>query len=144
MKNYLNTPGCSIFAHRGGSLEASENTIEAFQYALSIGSDYIETDVQLSKDGKVYIFHDDSLKRIANIDKEFSELSSSEINSIKIFGNQHIPTLEETLETFPTTKFNMDLKTDAVAEPALEILKKHNTKDRICICLLYTSDAADE
>lgn len=133
MKNYLNTPGCSIFAHRGGSLETSENTIEAFHYALSIGSDYIETDVQLSKDGKVYIFHDDSLKRIANIDKEFSELSSSEINSIKIFGNQHIPTLEETLETFPTTKFNIDLKTDTVAEPALEILKKHNTKDRICI-----------
>ena len=94
MKNYLNTPGCSIFAHRGGSLETSENTIEAFQYALSIGSDYIETDVQLSKDGKVYIFHDDSLKRIANIDEEFSQLSSTEINSIKIFGNQHIPTLE--------------------------------------------------
>ncbi|MEK9649769.1 MAG: glycerophosphodiester phosphodiesterase [Gammaproteobacteria bacterium] len=133
MKNYLNQPGCSIFAHRGGSLESYENTLEAFQYALDLGSHYIETDVQLSKDGKVYIFHDDSLKRVAGIDKNFSDLNSHEIESIKIFGKQPIPLLEETLKTFPNTNFNIDLKTDLVAEPALEILKKHNAQDRVCI-----------
>ena len=121
MKNYLLPSGCSIFAHRGGSLETSENTLESFQYALNIGSQYIETDVQLSQDGKVYIFHDDSLKRVAGIDKNFSDLYSSEIDSIKIFNGNTIPTLEEALETFPNTRFNIDLKTDLVAEPALEI-----------------------
>ena len=139
MKNYLLPSGCSIFAHRGGSLETSENTLESFQYALNIGSQYIETDVQLSQDGKVYIFHDDSLKRVAGIDKNFSDLYSSEIDSIKIFNGNTIPTLEEALETFPNTRFNIDLKTDLVAEPALKILKEHNAEDRVCICLLYTS-----
>ena len=133
MKNYLLPSGCSIFAHRGGCLEASENTLESFQYALNIGSQYIETDVQLSQDGKVYIFHDDSLKRIVGIDKNFSDLPSSEIDSIKIFNGNAIPTLEEVLETFPNARFNIDLKTDLVAEPALEILKKHNAQDRVCI-----------
>lgn len=133
MKNYLIPAGCSIFAHRGGSLESSENTLESFQYALDIGSQYIETDVQLSKDGKVYIFHDDSLKRVAGIDQNFSDLPSHEIDSIKIFNGKSIPTLEAALETFPHTRFNIDLKTDLVAEPALEILKKHNAQDRICI-----------
>ena len=133
MKNYLNQPGCSIFAHRGGCLESSENTINAFQYAIELGSHYIETDVQLSKDGKVYIFHDDSLLRIAGIDQKFSDLNSAEIDTIKIFKNESIPTLAEVLETFPDSKFNIDLKTDAVAIPALEILKKHNAEGRICI-----------
>ena len=61
---YLDESGVSIFAHRGGSIEAPENTLEAFQYALDLGCEYIETDVQLSKDGIPYIFHDDNLKRI--------------------------------------------------------------------------------
>lgn len=133
MKNYLIQTGCSIFAHRGGSLETSENTLESFQYALNIGSEYIETDVQLSRDGKVYIFHDDTLKRVAGIDKNFSDLPSHEIDTIKIFNGNAIPTLEEALERFPTTRFNIDLKTDLVAEPALKILKKHNAQDRVCI-----------
>ena len=48
MKDYLNYDGLAVMAHRGGSLEAPENTIESFKYALEIGSDIIETDIQLS------------------------------------------------------------------------------------------------
>ena len=48
---YLNVSGVAISAHRGGSIEAPENTIESFMYSLEIGSSYIETDVQLSSDG---------------------------------------------------------------------------------------------
>ena len=64
MKDYLNYDGLAVMAHRGGSLEAPENTIESFKYSLEIGSDIIETDIQLSSDGVPYIFHDDDLKRI--------------------------------------------------------------------------------
>ena len=74
MKDYLNYDGLAVMAHRGGSLEAPENTIESFKYALEIGSDIIETDIQLSSDGIPYIFHDDDLKRISGIEKNFNEL----------------------------------------------------------------------
>ena len=60
---YLNVSGVAISAHRGGSIEAPENTIESFMYSLEIGSSYIETDVQLSSDGIPYIFHDVSWAR---------------------------------------------------------------------------------
>mgnify|MGYP006246829445 CR=1 FL=1 len=53
---YLNVQGVAISAHRGGSLEAPENTIESFEYSLEIVSTYIETDVQLSSDVIPYIF----------------------------------------------------------------------------------------
>lgn len=111
---YLNETDTTIFAHRGGSLEAPENTLQAFQYALGLGCHYLETDVQLSKDGVPYIFHDNDLLRIAGVPKSFGELDSSEINVLKIFGYHPIPTLRECLQRFPDTKFNVDLKTDAV------------------------------
>ena len=130
---YLDESGVSIFAHRGGSIEAPENTLEAFQYALDLGCEYIETDVQLSKDGIPYIFHDDDLKRIPGVDKNFGDLWSSEISNLKIFNSYSIPTLKECLEQFPNTKFNIDLKTDAVMEPALNEMKKMNAMHRICI-----------
>ena len=73
---YLNVSGVAISAHRGGSIEAPENTIESFVYSLEIGSSYIETDVQLSADGIPYIFHDDDLGRLFSKDIRFNSLHS--------------------------------------------------------------------
>ena len=85
MKSYLNYSGLEVLAHRGGSIESSENTIESFKYSISLGCNYIETDVQLSSDGKPYIFHDEDLNRLAGINKTFNDLHSSEIDEIKLF-----------------------------------------------------------
>ena len=110
MKDYLNYNGLAVMAHRGGSLEAPENTIESFNYSLEIGSDIIETDIQLSSDGIPYIFHDDDLKRITGLEKNFNELSSSEIDELNIFGGYKIPTLEETLKPVSYTHLTLPTK----------------------------------
>ena len=134
MKDYLNYDGLAVMAHRGGSLEAPENTIESFKYAIEIGSDIIETDIQLSSDGVPYIFHDDDLKRIPGIEKDFNDLLASEIDELNIFGDFKIPTLEETLKQFPDTKFQIDFKTDEVVDPAIEIINKlPHVKKNLCI-----------
>ena len=134
MKDYLNYDGLAVMAHRGGSLEAPENTLESFKYALEIGSDIIETDIQLSSDGIPYIFHDDDLKRIPGIEKNFNELLASEIDELNIFGDYKIPTLEETLKQFPNTKFQIDFKTDEVVDPAIEIINKlPHIKTNLCV-----------
>ena len=130
---YLSVPGIAISAHRGGSLEAPENTIEAFQYALDLGCEYIETDVQLSLDGIPYIFHDDDLKRMLKKEILFHSLQSSEIDKLMLFQKYNIPTLEAALLKFPEALFQIDIKTDDVAKPALEIIKKCNAMDRVCI-----------
>ena len=134
MKDYLNYNGLAVMAHRGGSLEAPENTIESFKYAIEIGSDIIETDIQLSSDGVPYIFHDDDLKRIPGIEKNFNDLLASEIDELNIFGDFKIPTLEETLKQFPNTKFQIDFKTDEVVDPAIEIINKlPHVKKNLCV-----------
>ena len=130
---YLNTPGVAVSAHRGGSMEAPENTLESFKYSLELGCSYIETDVQLSSDGIPYIFHDDDLNRLLGKDITFNSLHSSEIQNLKLFDSFGIPTLAKALTTFPDALFQIDLKTDEVAIPAMKIIETLEAFDRVCI-----------
>jgi len=130
---YLDVPGVAISAHRGGSIEAPENTIESFKYSIELGSSYIETDVQLSSDGIPYIFHDDDLKRLFGKNIIFNSLHSDEIDELILFDKYKIPTLESTLKKFPDTLFQIDVKTDEVVLPTMEVIKKTNSTDKVCI-----------
>ena len=122
MKTYLHYDGLEVLAHRGGAEESYENTLESFEYSKNLGCKFIETDVQVSSDGIPYIFHDNDLKRILNIDSRFDALSSNQIDELKIFDNHKIPKLEEALNEFPDLSFQIDYKTNEVVN-----------------CLLYTS-----
>ena len=131
--SYLNVPGIAISAHRGGSIEAPENTIESFKYSIELGSSYIETDVQLSSNGIPYIFHDDDLKRLFGKTIIFNSLHSDEIDELILFDKYKIPTLESTLQKFPDALFQIDVKTDEVVLPTMEVIKKTNSTDKVCI-----------
>tara|TARA_B100001113_G_scaffold166564_1_gene136297 strand:- start:2510 stop:3259 length:750 start_codon:yes stop_codon:yes gene_type:complete len=139
MKHYLDFPGIAVLAHRGGALEANENTLESFYYANEIGCDYIETDVQISSDGIPYIFHDEDLSRIVGKKKFFNELSSDEINELVVFSSLKIPTLRSVLESLPDTLFQIDVKTDDVAIPALKVIEECDALHRVCIASFSSS-----
>ena len=130
---YLDVPGVAISAHRGGSIEAPENTIESFEYSIELGSSYIETDVQLSSNGIPYIFHDDDLKRLFGKNIIFNSLHSDEIDELILFDKYKIPTLESTLQKFPDTLFQIDVKTDEVVLPTMKVIEKTNSTDKVCI-----------
>lgn len=86
------------YAHRGFHDQhgaPAENTLSAFKKAKDYGYG-IELDVQLTRDEKVVVFHDETLKRMAQDKRKVSELNFDELKSINILGS-HIPTLEETL-----------------------------------------------
>ena len=133
MKRYLKYDGLEVLAHRGGAEESLENTIKSFEYSISLGCKYIETDVQVSSDGIPYIFHDDDLKRICGIAKKFNSLSSQDIDKISIFDGHKIPRLNDVLELFPNTKFQIDFKTDEVVQPALDVISNSKALERVCI-----------
>ena len=133
MKTYLQYDGLAVLAHRGGADESFENTLESFDYSKSLGCKFIETDVQVSADGIPYIFHDDDLKRVLNISSRFDSLSSQEIDKLKIFDQYRIPKLEEALNEFPDISFQIDFKTDEVVAPALDVIKKTKSFERICV-----------
>ena len=64
-------PEYAVIAHRGSTFWTPEETESAYRWAREIGADYLECDMQVSKDGVVLALHDDHLKRTTNIDTVF-------------------------------------------------------------------------
>ena len=126
------------FVHRGGDEEKTENTLEAFQYSSDLGFVFMETDVQSTLDGKVVIFHDETLERVAGINKKVSQLTFQEIKKIDLINGGKIPSLEETLASFPNLRFNIDIKVDSAVKETLKIIKQNNAFDRVCLAAFST------
>lgn len=55
-----------VWAHRGASGYAPENTLDAFRKAVEMGADGIELDVQMTKDGELVVIHDETIDRVSN------------------------------------------------------------------------------
>lgn len=109
-----------ITAHRGDSLKALENTLPAFEKAIESGSDWIELDVNETKDNVPVVFHDCNLKRIMGRDAKIRDLTLEEIKAVHpvdsmgpAFGSIRIPSLEEALNTCKgKISLNIEIKED--------------------------------
>jgi glycerophosphoryl diester phosphodiesterase len=127
-----------IFAHRGLVYEGDrqvvdENTIDSFELALVAGADYLETDLQLTKDGVAVLFHDSDLSRLVGSKKTIASLTHSELKKIKLPFGGSIPTLQEALEKFPTAKFNLDFKTPSTESPGMAVISAAGAHERVLV-----------
>ena len=127
-----------IFAHRGLVYEGDrqvvdENTIDSFELALVAGADYLETDLQLTKDGVAVLFHDSDLSRLVGSKKSIASLTHSELKKIKLPFGVSIPTLQEALEKFPTAKFNLDFKTPSTESPGMAVISAAGAHERVLV-----------
>ncbi len=130
---YLQHDGIIAFAHRGGALEAPENTMKAFAYAVDLGCRYVETDAYATHDGVLLAFHDDRLDRVTDARGLISEMDYADIRGARIGGSEPIPLLEELLVTWPTLRVNIDPKHDGAVGPLVDLLRRLNALDRVCI-----------
>lgn len=108
--------GILNIAHRGASGTQSENTMAAFNAAVALGCDGIETDVQLSRDGIPVLIHDETLDRTTFATGPVCERSFRELAALGI------PSLAELLELAVSSKIilNLELKNSIVPYPGLE------------------------
>ncbi|WP_350276076.1 glycerophosphodiester phosphodiesterase [Kribbella sp. HUAS MG21] len=137
MYPYLDHDGPIAMAHRGGAKHPDnlgyENSLRAFQHAVDLGYRYLETDLHATSDGVVIAFHDTRLDRVTDRTGVIAQLPWSEVSKAKINGNEPIPRLDELLEHFPETRFNLDIKAEGGLEPAAKVLRAANAIDRICV-----------
>lgn len=116
-----------IYAHRGASGYAPENTIEAFLLAIEMNADGIETDVHLTKDLIPVLIHDETLNRTTNgkgyvQDYTYQELLEFEANNKMDGFLARIPTLEQLLQLVQGTnlELQLEIKTDHLFYPGIE------------------------
>ncbi len=96
-----------IIAHRGASGYAPENTISAFKKAMEMGAKAVEFDVQMTKDGKLIVLHDDVLGRTVAGESLVIQTDAKDIRSnsagawfADTYEDEKVPYLEEVLELF--------------------------------------------
>jgi glycerophosphoryl diester phosphodiesterase len=130
---FLDHPGVLAFAHRGGALEAPENTLAAFQYAVDLGYRYLETDVHATRDGVLIAFHDDRLDRVTNAKGVIAELDFAQVKPARIGGTHPIPLLADVLTAWPGIRVNIDPKADNATAPLVRVLKDLKAQDRVCV-----------
>lgn len=136
-----------IIAHRGASAKAPENTMPAFRKALELGAGGIELDVQLSRDGRVVVIHDERIDRTSSQKGWVKDLTLEELR-VPDFGSWFspefrgvtIPTLDEVLELLSQgdTLLNIELKNGPVFYPGIEdavlaLVKKYNMIEKVII-----------
>ena len=73
-----------IIAHRGSHLQVPENTVAAYENAIAEGADYVEVDLRTTKDGKLVVLHDESVKKMTGKDALIQNLDFDEIKNLKI------------------------------------------------------------
>jgi glycerophosphoryl diester phosphodiesterase len=144
---FFAAPRPLVFAHRGGSGLAPENTITAFETAMALGADGVELDVRLSRDGVVVVHHDALLDRTTNTRGGVDALNADELACVDAGyhfrrGSSHpyraqgigVPTLAAVLARFRHARVIVELKLNApeLAAAALDVVRRADAVDRVC------------
>jgi glycerophosphoryl diester phosphodiesterase len=126
-------------AHRGLALDGVlENSLDAFAAALAAGAQYLETDVHATADGHAVLLHDPDLRRLAGSDAVVSALTLSELRAVDPLGNR-ICTLVDALQTFPSARFNIDVKAAAASAPVAAAIRDASAADRVLVTSFSSS-----
>jgi glycerophosphoryl diester phosphodiesterase len=130
---FLDGPGPVAMAHRGGAIEHLENTFPAFQACVDMGYRYLETDVRVTADGVLAVFHDPTLERITDRTGRIDAMPWSDVSTARIGGREPILRLEDLLGAWPDVRFNLDIKAAGVLAPLVRLVRRLAIADRICL-----------
>lgn len=137
-----------VIGHRGAKAYAPENTLESIKTAASLGVEWVELDVKLTRDGVPVIFHDEELERITGVQGLMAEANYNDIRDLdagswfgESFNGARIPTLEEAVDVILKYDLGLNLeikpcpgREKETAEVALDHLSQYwDDRDKLLI-----------
>jgi glycerophosphoryl diester phosphodiesterase len=137
-----------VIAHRGGAKESTENTIAAFQRAIRVGADGIETDLRLTRDGVIAIYHDERFGRVEGLaaqqltravgEMTFAELSAQTlVPAGEDTGGRRVPSLGDVLAEVRRGLLNLEMKRgprfDELVNQTIRALRAFPELDRVVL-----------
>ncbi len=131
--DWFDAPTPRVLAHRGLALDVPENTTASFLQAIVAGVLYVETDVHATRDGVAVVSHDPDLSRVAGRDVSVRDLTLAEVRLVRLEGGYEMPTLEEALDAFPETRFNVDVKVAEAVGPTIDAVRRARAEHRVLL-----------
>jgi len=139
-----------IFAHQGGEEIRPSNTLLAFQHAVDLGADVLDTDMQSTKDGVLVLNHDETVDRTTDGTGAIRDLTLIELQSLDAaysfspdagatfpYRGQsvHVPTLEEAFLAFPGQRFGIEIKQTPpeVVTPFCALIRQHGMQAKVLV-----------
>ena len=135
-----------ITAHRGASVKYPENTMAAFIGAKELGADWIELDVQQTKDKQIVVSHDTNLQRVTGVNKDIIDLDYREIEKLdagsffnKKFKGEKMPLLSQVLEFAKEKNIRLNIELKPVGKEidfekqVVDLIKKYHFENRCVI-----------
>ncbi len=130
---FLDGPTPVAVAHRGGAIEHLENSMAAFQACVAQGYRYIETDLRVTADGVLVVFHDAGLGRVTDRSGRIEHLTWAQVSRGPHRWPRADHPLEDLLGAWPDVRFNLDMKVAGVLAPLVRTVRRLKVHDRICL-----------
>lgn len=127
-----------VWAHRGASDVAPENTLAAFEAARVAGADGIELDVRFDRDGTVVVFHDRDLQRLCGRSGRIEDLGAAERKELRVQG-EPVPTLAEVFGVLGDLELNIEIKSNrpgresALAAATAKVIRQSGRADQVLV-----------
>lgn len=157
---YFEVPTPTVIGHRGAAGEQPENTLASFERAAADGAVILESDVHISRDGALVLIHDDALERTTDGSGRVADHTLAELQRLDAGyrfspagrdefperGHGHrIPLLEDILRSFPTLRFNLEIKEriPALIEGTVALVRRLGREETVLLAAAEDDTMAD-
>ena len=151
---YAGAPRTLVIAHQGGEGVWPGDTIFAFENAVEIGSDVLEMDAHITKDGQIVLMHDETVDDTTDGTGLIEDMTLNEIKRLDAaydwsaddgatfpFRGQaiQVPTLEEVFEKFPQMRYVVEIKLtqNPIDKPLCDLIRQHQMQDRVLVASFH-------
>lgn len=116
-----------IIGHKGANKSEPENTIKSFRKAIELQADYIELDVQVSKDGEIVVIHDYEISDLTDHSGNVKEMTLDELKQLDMGEGEKIPTLQEVIKLAQgKIGLQIEIKVNEIGKKIIEMLRDAN------------------
>ncbi|MFH1126691.1 MAG: glycerophosphodiester phosphodiesterase family protein [archaeon] len=124
-----------ITGHRGAAGLEPENTMRSFKKAISLGVDFIEFDIRMTKDKELAVIHDGTLERTTNGRGYVKDYTLGEIKKLDAGKGEKILALQEVITHLKNEKpvMTIEIKEPETLEQILSIIKTNNVIDKVIL-----------
>lgn len=151
---YTDAPRTLVIAHQGGDGVWPGDTLFAFEQAVAIGSDVLEMDAHITKDGRIVLMHDEAVDRTTDGTGLIEEMTLAELKQLDAaydwtndegatfpYRGQgiQVPTLDEVFEKFPQMRYAIEIKktTNPMEQPMCDLIRKYGMQDRVVVASFH-------